>query len=897
MRVVAMLRSLWLTLVRRERVERSLDEELRAYVDLLAAEYEGAGMDPAQARRRALIETGGIEQVKEATRDAWAGRGIATFAREIRFTLRSLGHAPAFCIVAVTVLAIGIGGATAIFTVIKGSLLRPLPAVSDPGALVSLEPTEGGTLLYGFSYLDYRDLREQTRTLAGLAGYDGTSMTLEDGRGPRRAAWVSYVTGDFFSVLGVRPAAGRLIHPADEEAANPVVVLAYDLWQERYGGDPGVIGQSINVAGQPLTVIGVAPPRFIGAMLMYPMELWIPFTIVPALVNAPGMLDDRAATYLRLVGRLGRDATVAQAQQELSLLAERLAEARPAGEGRGIRVFHGAGMTVEERTALGKLPRLLAVAVGILLLIACANVANLSLVRAVARRRELATRLALGASRRSLFGRLLLEGAILAAAGALLGVGLARLLVHSPTIVGTIAGMPERVGLDVALDPRVLLVALGVSAFTALAVSVAPGLHVLRLPPAAVLKDGGAGAVRRRAFSQRALVVGQIAASLVLLASAAIVLNAFRRALATDPGFDPRGLTIAAADLAEAKLDSAEVIAYRRAWLRRAAVEPQIAGAAAASIVPPASWSTARWFYRGGEEPPPGARPDDSPAGGVRAHLDVVSPGFFDVMNLRIVAGRDFREDDDEDAAPVVIVSRRLAAALWPGESPLGRMLSLPAGRGPRRAPMRVVGVAEDVRFASIFDDPPPVAYVPAAQHPGHNLVFVVRGRNGRTVPDTTIHAIGASVDARVPMYTRAVTEMIDAQTRPQRVASAWIGAFGAIALLLAAIGLYGVVAQGVLQRTRELAVRSALGSTPMELVSLVIRDGLRTAAIGAVIGVIAGGAALRVLQSQFAGVSVADARGAIAAAAVVCGAMVVACYLPARRAARLSPAVALRSD
>ncbi|MFS8637774.1 MAG: ADOP family duplicated permease [Gemmatimonadota bacterium] len=897
MRALAILRSLWLTLVRRERLEQSLDEELRAYVDLLAAEYEAAGMDPAQARRRALIETGGIEQVKEATREAWLGHGVATLAREIRFTLRGLRRAPMFCIVAVTVLGIGIGGAAAIFTVIKGSLLRPLPAVTDPATLVSLEPTRGGASLYGFSYLDYRDLREQTTTLSGLAGYDGTSMTLEDGSGPRRPAWVSYVTGDFFSVLGVRPAAGRLIQPSDEEEANPVVVLAYDLWQERYGGDPGVIGATIRVAGQPLTVIGVAPPGFIGAMLMYPMELWIPATILPTLAPMPGMMDDRGAAFLRLVGRLGPGVSVARARQELSLLAERLAAEHPPGEGYGIRVFPGAGMTVEERAALARLPRLLAVAVGILLLIACANVANLSLVRAEARRRELATRLALGASRRSLFGRLLLEGAILAGAGALLGVGLARLVVGSSSVVGTIAGMPERVGLDVALDARVLLVALGVSAFTALAVSIAPAVHVLRMPPATVLRDGGAGAVRRRGFGQRALVVGQIAASLVLLASAAIVLNTFRRALATDPGFDPRGLTATAADLAEAKLDSAEAVAYWRAWLQRAAEEPAIAGAALASVVPPAPWSSPRWIFRTGEEPPPGVRPEEAPAGGVRAHFAVVSPGFFDVMSLRIVAGRDFRDDDDEGADPAVVVSRRLAAALWPGENPLGRLISLPAGDGPRRPPMLVVGVADDVRLASIFDDPPPVAYVPAAQHPGHRLLLLVRGREGRAVPEVTLRAMGEAIDARVPLYTRAVSELIDAQTHPQRVASAWIGVFGVIALLLAAVGLYGVVAQGVVQRTRELAVRSALGATPAGLVSLVISQGMRMAAIGAVIGAAAGAAALRALQTQFAGVSLADARGAVIAVAVVGVVMAAACYVPARRAARLSPVMALRAD
>ncbi|HEU6450140.1 MAG TPA: ABC transporter permease, partial [Gemmatimonadaceae bacterium] len=320
MRILSFLRSLWLKLARRRRAERALDDEIRAYVDLLAADYERVGMTPREARRRALVETGGIEQVKEATRDAWVGEGITTFARELRFTLRGLRNAPAFFVIAVTILAIGIGGATAIFTVIKGSLLRPLPAVSHPEELVSLEPTKGEKLLYDFSYLDYRDLREQTRTLAGLGGYDGTYMTLEDRTGPRRSSWVSYVTSDFFSVLGVAPAAGRLIQPADEEAASPVVVLAYDLWKERYGGDPGVIGSTVDLAGHPLTVIGVAPPSFIGAMLMHPMELWIPITTLPTLVDAPGLRDSRSATYLRLVGRLAPGRTAADAQHELSLL-------------------------------------------------------------------------------------------------------------------------------------------------------------------------------------------------------------------------------------------------------------------------------------------------------------------------------------------------------------------------------------------------------------------------------------------------------------------------------------------------------------------------------------------------------------------------------------------------
>jgi predicted permease len=896
-RAASYLNSLWRTLVRRSREQQALHDELAEYVDLLTDEYERAGLAPEAARRRALVDTGGVEQVKEATRDVWRGAGVANAARELRFTLRALRNAPAFSAIAIAILAIGIAGATAIFTVIKGSLLRPLPAVSHPSSLVSLEPTKGAELLYDFSYLDYRELRDQSRTLAGLAGYDGTSMTVEDRWAPRHTTWVSYVTGNFFAVLGTTPAVGRLFGPSDEATGNPVVVLAYDFWQSRHNGDPRVVGATIRLADHRVTVIGVAQPRFIGAMLMHPMQIWIPLTALPSMVDAPGMLDSHDDTYLRLVGRLAIGRTVADAQDELSVLAARLAKSYPADAGHGIKVFAGAGMTNDERSALAMLPRLLAFAVGLLLLIACANVANLSLVRAASQRRELATRLALGASRRSLVTRQLLEGGALGGAGALFGVVIAQLLVRSQSIVKTVAGMPARVGLDVSLDYKVLIVALGATVLTTLVVSVAPVLHVLELPPGAVLKDGAAGAVRRRSFGQRALVAAQIAASVVLLASAAMVFDGFHRVLATNPGFDARGLTTASPDLWQAQLDTAQMIAYRREWLREAGSEPSIAAVAVASVVPPAPWDHPQWVFRAGEEPPPDSRLGDSPAGGMHAYVDVVSPAFFDVMHLPIAFGRSIAESDNEGAAPVVVVSRRLAANAWPNESPLGKMLSLPALHGRRQPPMRVIGVTGDVRYASVFTDAPAVAYVPIAQHPGTGLTFVMRSRDGRSVSDTAIHRIGARVNARVPMYTNDVAELIDDQLHPQRVASAWIGAFGVIALLLAAIGLYGVVAQGVLQRTRELAVRSALGATPGGLTSLVIGGGVRIAAIGVTIGVLAGAAVLRVLESQFAGVSIVDARAAAVAIAILCATMIAACYLPARRASRLDPAAALRCD
>lgn len=895
--IVAVVRSVWRTLTQRSRAERALDDEVRAYVELLAVEYERAGLAPSDARRRAFVETGGIEQIKEATRDVWLGNGITNGARELRFALRSLRNAPVYSLVAVAILAIGIGGATAIFTVIKGSLLQPLPAVARPAELVSLEPTKGDALLYDFSYLDYRELRDETRSLSGLAGYDGTSMRVEDRWGPRTSVWVSYVTGNFFPVLGATPSIGRLIVPADEASGAPVVVLAYDFWQRHFGGDPRVVGATVDLAGHPVTVIGVARPRFIGAMLMHPMEMWIPLTALPGLANAPGLLDSHADTYLRLVGRLAAGRTITDARAEFSLLAARLAATYPSDAGHGIKVFAGAGMTDEERTALAKLPRLLAVAVWLLMLIACANVANLSLVRAATRRRELATRLALGASTRSLVARLLLEAGVLALAGTLLGTAVAQALVRSHAIADTVAGMPARVGLDVSVDQRVLAVTVAASVLTAIVVSILPVLHVLRLSPGAVLKDGATGAVRRRSRGQRSLVAVQIAASLVLLASAAVVFNAFRRVLNTDFGFDPRGLTAVIPDLREGLLDSAQVVAYRREWLARAATEPSIAAVAEASTIPPAAWARQRWVFRSGEEPPPGVKPGDVPSGGKRAYLDMVSAGFFDLMRIPIRFGRNFTSADDRGAQPVVIVSQQLAGELWPNEHPLGKMLSLAPVKGRRQPAMRVVGVAMDVPFASLFDRAPAVAYTPAAQHTEAVLEFIVRSRGGKAIADTTFRRLGALVDPRVSVYTNVVTDLIGEQLQPQHVASVWIGIFGAIALLLAAVGLYGVVAQAVLQRTREIAVRSALGATPGSLVSLVIGDGMRIAAFGAVAGVLGGAAALRVLESQFAGVSLIDVRAAGIAVAVLSLAMLVACYVPARRAARLNPVDALRAE
>lgn len=896
MRPLALLRGLWKSLFRREQAEAELDDELRAYVDLLAAEYERGGLTPEAARRAALVKAGGIEQVKEVTRDVWLGNAFAVAARELRYAGRTLRHSPTYLVIAIATLAIGIGGATAVFTVIKGSLLRPLPAVEDPGRLVAIERrTKAGTDAQ-FSYMDWVDFNTQAAALTGIAGFDGTSMRLEDAAGSDRV-WVSFVSDNFFSVLGVLPSAGRTFLPGpgpENQEREPVVVLGDALWQRRFGRSARAIGSTIKLNGTAHTIIGVAPPRFIGAMATHPMELWVPAVLQGRTGSLSGDLDLAARRdYLfRLIGRLAPGQRLGDAERDLAAIAARFPAVNRASIG-SIQVLPRTGMTAEERTDASRVPRLLAIAVGLLLLIACGNVAGLSLVRTSARRRELATRVALGASRGALVRQVAMEGALVAAGAGVLGVIVAQLLVRSATLMSTVVTVPNA---DLTLDPRVLTIALLTSTLAAILVSLLPAMQVLRLAPGAVLKDGG-GAVRRSMGGQQVLVAGQIAATLVLLSAAAIIASAFQRVLAAHDNLEPGALTDTRLDADAAIKNTAGQVGFFREVLARVAMEPGVEGTALATTVPPFQWSGSLLVFRQGEEPPPGATVEQRAETGTRVQAIQVSEQFFEVARVPIVRGRGFAATDTRVSEPSVVVSRRLAGLLWPGQDPVGRMLAWPPISGPSRAPLRVIGVADDTRDASLGEAPLAI-YQPITQRHYARLNLLVRGRAGSPVPAATIRRLAASINPGVQVLGgQTLSDRLGSHVRPQRTASAWVGVFAVIALVLAVIGLYGIVAQSVLQRTRELAVRSALGATPVRILATVVGDGMRLVAIGAVVGGLGAVAASHILTSLFAGVRTDDARPAFAAAAVLALVMLVAAYLPARRAARLNHITALRTD
>ena len=893
------LRSLWSNLVRRDRVERALDEELESYVDMLADEHVRAGMSRDAARRQALIDAGGVTQVKEATREAWVGDGLAGVARDVRYAARTLRRSPGFFAMATLILAIGIGGATAVFTVIKGSLLRPLPAVPEPDRLVTVERVQNGTVIGDFSYADYRDFRTRTTALSGLAGFDGMSAPFTTVTSTERE-WVSFVTDDFFTVLGVRQAAGRFFTAADSLGAGPdaarVIVISHALWQRRFGGAASAIGAPMTLDGHAFTVIGVAPPRFIGGMATHTMDAWIPITVGThrSPVFATHNFDSRRGGMVRLVGRLAPGRTVDDAAADLSATASWLAATYPSNRGRTVRVWPGAGMTTEEREMASRVPRLLTVAVALLLLIACGNVASLSLIRMSARRREMATRVALGASRSRLVRQVVMEGAAIAATAAALGIVFAVLLVCSAALVQTVIVMDD---IDLTLDLRVLGVAVVSSTLTAALISVPPAAHAVRLPPGAVLRDG-AGAGRRRSPVQRALVSLQVGASLVLLVAAATLYATFNRVMAGHASVEPGAILASSLQAPRSANDPAKQVAFFDAVLRNAGSEVKIARAAVTSTVPPFDWASRATVFRRGEEPTRAALVGRELELGLRVSIVNVSATFFDVMRIPFLSGRNFGASDVRGAEPVVIINRRLASALWPTRDATGQVIAWPSVEGPERPPLRVIGVVGDTRDVGLSDSPSPAMYVPFAQQPRQSLMLITRARSGADVSFEDVKRVVAATDpAATVVGGRTLLDRLADEVRPQQRASAWIAVFGVIALVIASMGLYGIVAQYVQQRTRELAVRSALGASPRTILATVLGDAVRPAFYGAVLGVAASLAAIPVLQSLFTGVRPVDSRLSVIALGALAAALLGAAWLPAHRAARLSPAAALRSD
>ncbi len=801
-----------------------------------------------------------------------------TFRQDLAYALRRLRQAPAFTLVALATLALGIGANTAIYSLVNGVLLRPLP-YPEPERLVSVSQVwEGRRAVY--SPPNFLDVQAQSRSFAALAAHAEGEATLT-GRGEPVSVPGAEVSATFFDVMGVHPLQGRFFLPGENDPArNKVVVISHRLWSERFGADPAVIGTSLTLDRQPFTVVGVAPPGF-----DFPAEraLWNP------LAYDDNFRSGRGAWYLRVVGRLGPGINVAQASSEVATIAARLAKAYPdMNEGVG-----GSVVGLQESLVGDTRPALLVLmgAVGLVLLIACVNVANLMLARVLSRETELAVRTALGAGRGRLVRQLLTESLLLGGLGGLLGLALASVL--KDALLATQGPALPR-SIDVPLDASVLTFAALLSVGTGLVFGLVPALVVARRATSQSLREGARGLLRGRGGRLRSgLIVGEIALAMVLVSGAGLLVRSFSQLSRVDPGFRPgQALTFRLSLPETAYPDDAR----RTQWVTRLLERLQgLPGVDAVGGVLALPLSGSRWSFSFEVDGRPRLPAAQQPSLETR----VATPGYFHALGLRVVRGRGFSEADGPGAPRVVLLSESAVKRHFPDQDPLGQRLTI--GWDSSATPPtggEIVGIVADVKEAGLGEPSPPQVYLPYAQKPIGALSFVVRSSVPPASLGPSVRRVVAELDPSLPVARlRTFDEIVARSVAEPRLNALLLGVFAAAALLLAALGIFGVVSYGVAQREREFGIRVALGADPGAVLRLVLRGAAGLSVLGVALGLLGTLGLSRFLAGLLFELSPTDpvTLGSVAAGLALTA--LVASYVPARRATRVDPLVALRSE
>ncbi len=811
-----------------------------------------------------------------------------TLLQDLRYAARQLRRAPGFTLVAVLSLGLGIGANATIFTWLDAVLLQPFAGVPEQHRLVSVSTVNSAGERLSASWPDYRDFQAQSRTLE-LWASEERAMSLVHG-GVAERAWGVLVSGNYFDALGVRATLGRTFLPEEGAVidAHPVLVLSHSYWQRRFAARPEIVGQAVTLNNRAFTVVGVAPEGFVGSTVGLSYDFFVPMTMQKALLEGD-RLEYRGHRWLSLMGRLKPGATVEAAQAEIDTLAAALAREYPRSN-EGMTASVRPLWLSDDGAARSMRPLLFVLmgVVGAVLLIACANLANLLLARAVGRGREIAVRLSLGAGRGRVIRQLLTESLLLAALGAAAGLLIAYWSSGLFAAFAPPADLP--VGLDAALDGRAFGFALGLAVLTALVFGTAPALAASRPDVVGALRDGAAavagGPSRRRL--KNALVVVQVALSVVLLVGAGLLLRALEAERRLDIGFDSERVLLAGVDLFPNGYDRERGVAYYGAALEALRAIPGVEAASLARRVPLALGGTSSsGFEVEGYTP----RDDDPP----QIYTNLVGADYLRTMGIALREGRDFAPDDRDGGLPVAIVNEAVAERFWPGQSPIGRRLR-PGGD----TWLTVVGVAKNTPLRTPVERPLPLVYMPIQQQfTSAAVAFHVRARSGD--PAALAPAVTAAlqrIDPTLPVFgVRSLREATSAATFGQRLASSLLSAFGLLALLLATLGLYGVIAWAVGQRRREMGIRLALGGQRRQIFSMVVREGLRVAAVGIALGLAGAFGLGRALGRLLLGVSPADPLTYAAVVLVLGTAVAVACAVPARRAAATEPASALRCE
>jgi predicted permease len=804
---------------------------------------------------------------------------------DVAYAFRMFVKSPGFTAVAVLTIALGIGANSTIFSWINSTLLNPIPGMTGSGAVVSL--SLGGTPSdpRPFSYPDYVDLRDHNNGFSGLIASDLRSLNLT-GNGKPQRVWSALCSANYFDVLGVRPMLGRGFLPAEDTKAGsaPVVVISYRLWQTRYGGKPEIIGQTISLNQHPYTIVGVTPPVFQGSQTGLRTELWVPLLASEQLISNRKLLEERDAMWLMVLGRLRHGVTAEQGQAEINTLMQQLVSQFPeAHQGRNEvvafplwRAPYGANGYLYML-----LPTLMAIS-GVVLLLACANVANLLLVRSVARRREMAIRLAIGASRGRLVRQLLIESLVLSLAGGALAMLITTW--SAGTFGSFIPPTNIPIFLDVRADRVVLLVTLAVSMFTGMIFGILPALRASNLAPVAVLKEdtGSASGGQRKARLSRALVVMQIALSLLLLVCAGLFIRSFENAQHADVGFNPDHVLLATVDLFSAGYTKEQGIEFDRQLLAKLEALPGVQSVSMSSWVPLGFSLSSSVTQPEGYVP----RPHES--------MDIantnVGPNYLRTMQIPVIEGREFTAEDKEGSQAVAVVNQEFVRRYWPGQDAIGKKLSADG------LTFTVIGVARDCDYNNLHEAKEPFFYVPIYQDYARGPVIHMRVAGDPLTYTATLEKAIHELNADMPVLDEStLATRVQVASTGSRIAGTFVGAFGVLALVLAAIGIYGVIAYTTRERTHEIGIRLALGAQRRDVLRLVLLQGMQLTIAGLVMGVALALMLTRFLQKILFGVTATDVITYAGVAALLAIVALAACWIPAWRAMRVDPMVALR--
>ncbi|MFN2567164.1 MAG: ADOP family duplicated permease [Gemmatimonadaceae bacterium] len=874
MRLAHQIVALFRALFRSGRVDADLADEMRFHVERETEANIARGMSPDAARRAARLTFGSIDAAQEQSRDDRPGAGIRQMLQDVRFGLRLLGKSPVFGITGIAIVALGIGAATAIFSVVYGVMLRPLP-FPEPKRLVSIWLRRNLARNYPAA-ADAVELRQLRGVFEDVALFENENLNLVGDGEPQRLQGAS-VSPNLFSVLGVPPALGRTFARDEDQAGRDrVVVLSDALWRGRFGADREVIGRQVRLNGSLHTIVGVMPPDFQYPSSAY--QAWVP------LVLEPGELTREVTDNYYVVARLQPRATLEQARRETALLAERLAKTYWGNKGPGMTVDSMLDDAV--RDVRPTLVVLLG-AVSLLLVIACVNLATLFGARATARRGEFAVRLALGASHKRLIAQAVAEAAPVLLAGGLLGVALAKWAVRA-FVAAAPPGLPRVESIE--LSAPVVAFSLTLLVLAGCAASIAPAIQAWASDFTTITKDGGRSSTpgRKRSAARRVGVAAQIAFALPVLVGASLLLRSAINVTRVDPGFTPGRVATLAFEVSRSKHPSdREVADYYARLVEAVRAVPGVANAGLVNRIPLVGGQTNPLRFETATR---------TAADLTNVETRTVTPEYFATLGIRLIAGRGFTEHDDADAPTVAIVDERVARMIWPGETAVGKRFRGPAWRD--TGWVNVIGVVAHVRTSGLEVDPLPQVYWSYRQWAQDRMVLAVRGEIEPTaLIAPAIRAI-RSVDSEQSVYNvRTMAEIVDRSLARRRLTTLLMAGFSGLALLLAAVGIYGVVAYGVTQRLREFGIRVALGATRREVTRLVVWDGTSMAIAGSAVGLMFAVAAAGVMSNLVYGVAPRDGASIVGATALLMLVAGVASYVPARRAAAVDPAVTLRAE